>query len=103
MIDEPVTNLQGSERFVRLQAVCPAFSPELQTKAIPKLTSAGLQIDVLNGIETVSIPESQPVGKVLATLPVVVALNENERAMAKLGYALHKEEVFKKVLLQSLL
>ena len=47
-------------------------------------------------VESVSMPENQPVGKVLATSPVIVVLNEIERAMSKLAYALHRGEVFTK-------
>ena len=38
----------------------------------------------------------QSIGRALCKSPVVVALNKIERAMAKLGYALHKGDVFKK-------
>ena len=59
------------------------------------LLELDLQFDVF-GLESASTPEYQPVGKVLAASPVVVVLNEIERAMSKLGYALHRGEVFKK-------
>ena len=81
--------------MVRLQAVCPVLASGLQTRAIPALVRAGLQFDVF-GLESASTPENQPVGKVLAASPAVVVLNEIERAMSKLGYALHRGEVFKK-------
>jgi len=95
VLEEPVASIQGCERVVRLQAVCPVFASELQSRAIPALVRAGLQFDVF-GLQSVSPPENQPVGKVLAASPVVVVLNEIERAMSKLGYALHRGEVFKK-------
>ena len=95
VLDEPVSSVRGCERVVRLQAVCPAFASELQNRAIPALVKAGLQFDVF-GLQSASTPENQPVGKVLASSPVVIVLNEVERAMSKLGYALHKGEVFKK-------
>jgi len=95
VLDEPVPSIQGSERVVRLQAVCSVFASELQSRTIPALVRAGLQFDIF-GLQRVSQPENQPVGKVLATSPVVVALNEIERAMSKLGYALLRGEVFKK-------
>ena len=87
--------LQFKAPHVRLQAVCSVFASELQSWTIPALDRAGLQLDVF-GLQSVSQPENQPVGKVLAASPVVVALNEIERAMSKLGYALHRGEVFKK-------
>ena len=46
ILDEPVTSVQGCERVVRLQAVCPVFALDLQRKAIPALIRAGLQFDV---------------------------------------------------------
>ena len=95
ILDEPVTSVQGRERVVRLQAVCPVFTLDLQRKAIPALIRAGLQFDVF-GIQPLSSPEKQSVGKVLAASPVVVVLNKIERAMAKLGYALYKGEIYKK-------
>ena len=64
--------------MVSLQAICPVFASELQTRAIPALVRAGLQFDVF-GLESVSTPEKPPVGKVLAASPVVVVLNEIER------------------------
>ena len=95
VLEEPVVSIQGCERVVRLQAGCPVFASELQSRAIQALVRAGLQFDVF-GLESASTPEYQPVGKVLAASPVVVVLNEIERAMSKLGYALHRGEVFKK-------
>ena len=95
VLEEPVSQIQGCEKVVRLQAVCPVFASELQSRAIPALVRAGLQFDIF-GLQSASTPENQPLGKVLAGSPVVVALNEIERAMSKLGYTLHKGEVFKK-------
>ena len=89
VLEEPVASIQGCERVVRLQAVCPVFASELQSRAIPALVRAGLQFDVF-GLQNDSPPENQPVGKVLAASPVVVVLNEIERAMSKLGYALDR-------------
>jgi len=68
---------------------------ELQRKVIPALSKAGLQFDVF-GIQNASEPEHTPVGKALAASSLVVALNEIERAMRKLGYAVHHGEVFRK-------
>ena len=79
----------------RLQVVCPSFAVELQRKVIAALLKAGLQFDVF-GIQAASEPERTPVGKAFAASSVVVALNEIERAMKKLGYAVHHGEVFKK-------
>ena len=95
ILDEPVTSIQGCERVVRLQAVRPVFALDLQRKAIPALIRARLQFDVF-GIQPLSSPEKQSVGNVLAASPVVVILNKIERAMAKLGYALYKGEIYKK-------
>ena len=78
VMEEPVVSIQGFERVVRLQAVCPVFASELQSRAIPALVRAGLQFGVF-GLDSVSTPESQPAGKVLAASPVVVILNEIER------------------------
>ena len=100
VLDEPIGPIQGSERVVRLQVVCPSFAVELQRKVIPALLKAGLQFDVF-GIQAASEPERTPVGKALAASSVVVALNEIERAMKKLGYAVHYGEVLRKTLLRS--
>ena len=95
VLDEPIRPIHGSERVVRLQVVCPSFAVELQRKVIAALLKAGLQFDVF-GIQAASEPERTPVGKAFAASSVVVALNEIERAMKKLGYAVHHGEVFKK-------
>ena len=96
ILEEPVPSIYGSERVVRLQVQSPVFSSELQNRAIPALTRAGLVFDVF-GIENVKESESQQsLGRALSKSPVIVALNKIERAMAKLGYALHKGDVFKK-------
>ena len=96
ILEEPVPSIHGSERVVRLQVQSPVFSSELQNRAIPALTRAGLVFDVF-GIENVKESESQQsLGRALSKSPVIVALNKIERAMAKLGYALHKGDVFKK-------
>lgn len=96
ILDEPVPSIHGSERVVRLQVPSPVFSSDLQNRAIPALTRAGLVFDVF-GIENVKESESQQsIGRILSKSPVVVALNKIERAMGKLGYALHKGEVFRK-------
>ena len=39
VLEEPVVSIQGCERVPRLQAVCPVFASELQTRAIPALVS----------------------------------------------------------------
>ena len=96
LLEEPVPSIQGSERVVRLQVGSSVFSWELQNRAIPAFTRADLVFEVF-GIENVKESESQQsIGKALSKSPVVVALNKIERAMAKLGYALHKGCVFKK-------
>ena len=63
VLEELVVSIQGCEQGVRLQALCPVFAFELQTRAIPALIRVGLQFDVF-GLESVSLPEKQPVGKV---------------------------------------
>ena len=95
VLDEPIGPIRGSERVVRLQVVCPTFAVELQRNVIPALLKAGLEFDVF-GIQNASEPERTPLGKALAASSVVVALNEIERAMRKLGYAVHHGEVFRK-------
>ena len=79
VLEEPVLSIQGFERVVRLQAVRPVFASELQSRAIPALVRAGLQFDVF-GLESVSTPESQPAGKVLAASPVVCYLQRNRES-----------------------
>ena len=57
-------------------------------RAIPALTRAGLVFGVF-GIENVKDSESQQsIGRALSKSHVVVALNNVEGAMAKMGYAL---------------
>jgi len=88
--------MNGSEHVVRLQVVSSSFSSILRHKAAPALVRAGLKFDVY-GIENCSMPfESENRTKALAS-PIVVAINDIERAMKKLGYALHRGEVYKKV------
>ena len=93
LVEEPLESLHASERVVRLQVVCSLFSAKLRDKLIPSLVSSGLQFDVF-GIEVCDLPSEIPKG--LAS-PIVIAMNDIERAMAKLGYALHSGEMFKKV------
>ena len=95
MMEEPLESLQARERVVRLQVVCNLFTAKLRDKLIPSLVSSGLKFDVF-GIEACDLPADAPkVTKALAS-PIVVALNDIERAMGKLGYALYSGEVFKK-------
>ena len=93
LVEEPLESLRASERVVRLQVVCSLFVAKLRDKLIPSLVSSVLQFDVF-GIEVCDLPSEIP--KVLAS-PIVIAMNDIERAMAKLGYALHNGEMFKKV------
>ena len=99
ILEEPVPSIHGSERVVRLQVTSqtsPIFSSDLKNRAIPALMKAGLVFDVF-GIENIKEVENpQSLGRALSKSPVVVALNKIERAMTKLGYALHKGEVFKR-------
>ena len=96
LIEEPLDSLHASERVVRLQVVCSMFTSKLRDKIIPSLVSSGLQFDVF-GIEASDSPSDVPkVTKALAS-PVVVLMNDIERAMGKLGYAMYCGEVFKRV------
>jgi len=96
ILEEPILSIRGSERVVRLQVTSPLFASELQNRAIPALIRVGLVLDIFR-IESVKESESQqPIGKALSKSPVVVALDKVAKATSKLGYALHKDEVFKK-------
>ena len=75
VLEEPVVSIQCCDRVARLQAVCPVFASGLQTRAVPALVRAGLQFDAF-GLQSVSMPENQPVGKVLAA-PRSVYLSMN--------------------------
>ena len=98
LVEEPLGSaMNGSEHVVRLQVVSSSFFSTLRDKAaVPALIRAGLKFDVY-GIENCSVPfGSENLTKALAS-PIVVAMNDIERAMKKLGYALYRGEVFKKV------
>ena len=97
LVEEPLGSaMNGSEHVVRLQVVSSSFCSTLRDKAVPALIRAGLKFDVY-GIENCSVPfGSENPTKALAS-PIVVAMNDIERAMKKLGYALYRGEVFKKV------
>ena len=97
LMEEPLESaMNGSEHVVRLQVLSSSFSSILRDKAVPALVRAGLKFDVY-GIENCSTPsEGENRTKALAS-PIVVAINDIERAMKKLGYALHRGEVYKKV------
>ena len=97
-IENLVDSLRGSEHVVRLQVLSSSFSSRLRDKGIPALVRAGLQFDVY-GIEQCTLPSGsiQNLTKALAS-PIVVALNDIERAMQKLGYALYRGEVYRKVI-----
>ena len=96
LIEEPMENLHASERVVRLQVVAGSFTPKLRDRLIPSLVSSGLQFDVF-GIEACELPSNTPKATKVLASPIVVAINDIERAMEKLGYALYCGEVFKKV------
>ena len=97
LMEEPLEDsLRGSERVVRLEIISNAFCRVLRDKGIPALVRAGLKVDVF-GIENSRLPnENQSISKALAS-PIVIAINDVERAMEKLGYSLYKGEVYKKV------
>ena len=92
LVEEPLESLHASEHVVRLQVVCSLFTAKLRDKLIPSVVSSGLQFDVF-GIEVCDLRSEIPKG--LAS-PIVVAMNDIEQAMAKLGYALHSGEMFKR-------
>lgn len=77
---------------------------DLKNRAIPALTKAGLVFDVF-GIENIKeVENQQSIGRALSKSSVVVPLNRIERAITKLGYALHTGvvghhgEIFKNLL-----
>lgn len=97
LMEEPLEDsLRGSERVVRLEVISNAFCSVLRDKGVPALVRAGLKVDVF-GIENSHLPDgNQCITKALAS-PIVIAMNDVERAMEKLGYSLYKGEVYKKV------
>ena len=96
LVEEPLESIHASERVVRLQVVCSSFIAKLHDKLILSIVSAGLQFDVF-GIEECNVSSDvQNATKPLASL-IVVAVNDIERAMAKLSYALYYGEMFRKV------
>ena len=96
-MEEPLEDsLRGSECVVRLEVILNAFCSVLRDKGVPALVRAGLKVDVF-GIENSHLPDgNQCITKALAS-PIVIAMNDVERAMEKLGYSLYKGEVYKKV------
>ena len=88
--------MNGSERVVRLQVVSSSFCSTLRDKAVPALIRSGLKFDVY-GIENCSVPSGSEIRTKALASPIVVAMNDIERAMKKLGYALYRGEVYKKV------
>ena len=97
LMEEPLEDsLRGSERVVRLEVISNAFCSVLRDKGVPALVRAGRKVDVF-GIENSHLPdENQCITKALAS-PIVIAINDVEREMEKLGYSLYKGEVYKKV------
>ena len=89
-------NLHASERVVRLQVVTGSFTAKPRDRLIPSLVSSGLKFDIF-GIEASELPSNIPKATKVLASPIVVAINDIERAMEKLGYALYCGEVFKKV------
>ena len=96
-MEEPLEDSsRGSERVLRLEVISNAFCSVLPDKGVPALVRGGLKVDVF-GIENSYLPDgNQCITKALAS-PMVIAMNDVERAMEKLGYALYKGEVYKKV------
>lgn len=81
---------------MRLEVISNAFCAVLRDKGVPVLVRAGLKVDVF-GIEHSHMPEvNQRISKALAS-PIVIAINDVERAMEKLGYSLYKGEVYNNV------
>ncbi|KAL9978141.1 hypothetical protein ACROYT_G015628 [Oculina patagonica] len=97
LMEEPLGEaVHGTEQVVRLQVISNSFCSTLRDKGIPALIRAGLRFDVY-GIGDCSVSSvDQTCTQALAS-PIVVAINDVERAMKKLGYALYKGEVYKKV------
>ena len=96
LLEEPLESIHAKERVVRLQVVSRSFIAKLRDKLIPSLVSAGLHFDVF-GIEECNVSSDvQNATKAFAS-PIVVAVNDIERAMAKLSYALYCGEMFRKV------
>ena len=96
LIEEPMENLHASERVVRLQVVAGSFTAKLRDRLITSLVSSGLQLDVF-GTEACELPSNIPKATKVLASPIVVEINDIERAMEKLGCALYCGEVFKKV------
>lgn len=97
LMEEPLGSaMNGSERVVRLQVVSSSFCSTLRDKAVPALIRSGLKFDVY-GIENCSVPSGSEIRTKALASPIVVAMNDIERAMKKLGYALYRGEVYKKV------
>ena len=63
---------------------------------IPSLVSSGLQLDVF-GIEACELPSNIPKATKFPASSIVVAINDIERAMEKLGDSLYCGEVFKQL------
>jgi len=97
LMEEPLEDsLRGSERIVRLEVISNKFCSVLRDNGVPALVRAGLKVDVF-GIENSHLPDgNQCITKALAWR-IVIAMNDVERAMKKLGYSLYKGEVYKKV------
>ena len=97
LTEEPLEDsLRGSERVVRLKVISNAFCSVRRDKGVAALVWAGLKVDVF-GIENSHLPDgNQCITKALVS-PIVIAMNDVERAMEKLGYSLYKGEVYKKV------
>ena len=96
LIEEPMENLHASERVVRLQFVAGPFTAKLWDRLIPSLVSSGLQLGVF-GIEACELPSNIPKATKVPASSIVVAINDIERAMEKLGDSLYCGEVFKKL------
>ena len=101
LMEEPLgEDIHGTEHVVRLQVISNSFCSTLCDKGIPALIRAGLRFDVY-GIGDCSVSSvDQTCTKALAS-PIVVTINDVKRAMKKLGYALYRGEVYKKLALQS--
>ena len=88
LMEQPLESaMNGSQHVVRLKVVSSSFCSTLWDKAVPTLVRVGLKFYVY-GIENCSMPSgSENRSKALAS-PIGVAINDIERAMEKLGYAL---------------
>ena len=97
LMEEPLGEaVHGTEHVVRLQVISNSFCSTRRDKGIPALILAGLRFDVYS-IGYCAVSSVDETCTKALTSPTVVAINDVERAMKKLGYALYMGGVYKKV------